>query len=537
MRSGIVIFSLLLLGAAPAFAQGKPPTTWVPANPNFYKRGRTQPIRYVVIHTIEGSAGSGINTFRHGRRKVSAHYIIDFDGKLTQMVKDQDTAWHAGRINGQSIGLEHAGWAGRNKWTMAQYRASARLTRWLCDTYRIPIDRRHIIGHVEAPGATHTDPGRYFDWNLYLRLVREGGGASTPTSAPTTSAPTTSTPSTSTPPTSSPAPSPTPSTTPTTAALALQPLRPAPGEVLGTDDVAADLSGLTTEWGTLGREQRGFRVLVEEVGGALRYDSGFVAGGATRHRVTARLRHGATYRWQVLGWDGQATTSSAWVAFRTDFARGQLTVLSPTGGAVVESTPALRWSSDKPQVSYRVWIDDDADHARIWSDSKELNGAKGLHYVRSRLQPNRTYYWRVMSYDGRGNQTISGWHAFRTSSDYVHTAGDGALNVVALSPKGGVRVRPGERPTLRWAYHSTEGRDQVAFQVQIDDMVADGRLLVDERYAGDHVGYRPAVELPPGTYRWRVRVWDGRLGKGTDWNVFVVPGPATSGLTSAIEGN
>lgn len=527
MRQVALTLALVVLGASPALAD-KPPVSFVAANPRYYRKGRAAQLRYVVIHTIEGSAGSGINTFRSGGRKVSAHYIIDFNGAITQMVKDSDTAWHAGRYNSQSIGLEHAGWSGRNKWTMAQYRASARLTRWICDTYGVPIDRRHIVGHKEVPGATHGDPGRYFDWDLYIRLVRGEAGASGAT--PGSSAPPT---------TSTTAPPTTPTAAPSQS-LEVRALRPASGELIGKDDVAADLAGLNVDWALSGgAAQQGARVLLEEVGGALRYDSGYLSGAATRHRVTAKLAHGRTYRWRALAFDGATTVGSAWTTFRADFTGGQVVATFPEHGAVIGSTPALRWRYDDPearQVSYRVWIDDDADHSRVIADTRELNGATGYYYVLSRLQPGRTYHWRVMSYDGRGNQSFTAWQSFRTAPTYVHTAHQGELTLVALSPLDGARVAPGARPTLSWAFHSGEGRDQQAFQVQLDDLVDDGRLLVDETYAGNHAGYRPAQPLPPGRYRWRVRVWDGRLGKGTTWNEFVVPQPST-GLAEALNGN
>ena len=56
------------------------------------------------------------------------------------------------------------------------YRSSARLVRHLADKYDVPIDREHILGHVEVPGATHTDPGPGWDWDRYMRYVREAGG-------------------------------------------------------------------------------------------------------------------------------------------------------------------------------------------------------------------------------------------------------------------------------------------------------------------------------------------------------------------------
>ena len=80
-----------------------------------------------------------------------------------------------------SIGIEHEGYVSDPNWlTNTRYRSSARLSAYLCRKYRIPVDRRHIIGHNEVPGCSgagggvgcHTDPGRYWNWAKYMRLVR-----------------------------------------------------------------------------------------------------------------------------------------------------------------------------------------------------------------------------------------------------------------------------------------------------------------------------------------------------------------------------
>jgi hypothetical protein len=99
------------------------------------------------------------------------------DGAITQSVRDKDVAWHAGNwsYNTQSIGIEHEGYINQASWfTDTMYRSSAALTRHLCDKYRIPKDRAHIIGHIEVPGADHTDPGPHWNWNYYMRLVAGG---------------------------------------------------------------------------------------------------------------------------------------------------------------------------------------------------------------------------------------------------------------------------------------------------------------------------------------------------------------------------
>ena len=60
----------------------------------------------------------------------------------------------------------------------------------------------------------------------------------------------------------------------------------------------------------------------------------------------------------------------------------------------------------------------------------------------------------------------------------------------------------------------------------------DGRLLLDESYSTLHSGYR-VRPLPVGTYRWRVRVWDGQTAKATDWRTFFVT-EASTGLADHI---
>jgi N-acetyl-anhydromuramyl-L-alanine amidase AmpD len=158
---------------------------WYGAHSNNYSnasRGRSQ-ISRVVVHVTQGSWSSAINWFRDGRAGVSAHYTVrSNDGFIGQSVQENDIGYHAGNwtYNKTSIGIEHEGYVSQPKWfTGAMYRSSARLTAYLCRKYRIPIDRQHIVGHNQVPGATHTDPGRYWDWAKYMRLVRSYADSNT----------------------------------------------------------------------------------------------------------------------------------------------------------------------------------------------------------------------------------------------------------------------------------------------------------------------------------------------------------------------
>ncbi|WP_176391862.1 N-acetylmuramoyl-L-alanine amidase [Marininema halotolerans] len=150
---------------------------WEPvADGNFTAANRgSEDIKYIVIHTTQGSYSSAINWFQNPKSKVSAHFVLrSKDGEVTQMVHNRSIAWHARDYNTHSIGIEHEGYVEKSGWyTDKMYRSSAKLTRWLCEKYKIPMDRKHIIAHSEVPGTTHTDPGSKWDWDQYMKLVKE----------------------------------------------------------------------------------------------------------------------------------------------------------------------------------------------------------------------------------------------------------------------------------------------------------------------------------------------------------------------------
>jgi MYXO-CTERM domain-containing protein len=166
-------------------ALGFPGAKWSGAYGGNYtnaSRGASQ-IKYVIVHTTQGSYAGTISWFKNPSAKVSAHYVVrSSDGAVTQMVDDRDIAWHIGCFNTNSIGIEHEGFVSApSKWyTDAMYRSSARLTSWLCDKYGIPKDRKHIMGHGEAPDCSdHTDPGSGWNWGKYMKLVENGGKVET----------------------------------------------------------------------------------------------------------------------------------------------------------------------------------------------------------------------------------------------------------------------------------------------------------------------------------------------------------------------
>lgn len=154
------------------------------ASSNFRRWTSSSPrsVSTIVIHITDGreKITGPIGHFQKPGLQASAHYIVGRDGQVVQMVRHRDIAWHATTANSTSIGIEHCARSpkelGRDDpglpVTQAQYQASAKLVRFLCQQLGVPIDRVHIKGHCEAAKTTHEDcPNRIWDWGFYMGLL------------------------------------------------------------------------------------------------------------------------------------------------------------------------------------------------------------------------------------------------------------------------------------------------------------------------------------------------------------------------------
>ena len=167
---------------------------WRPAyRSNYSNRDRSAPtVDYTIIHIAQGSYSGTIGWFQHRRANVSAHYVVGRTGRVAQCVRNADVAWHAGNwtYNRKSIGIEHAGYAGR-RWTVSTYRSSARLSAYLCGRFNIPVEagvlrgslggRRALRLRARGRGAArkHAEPrGRSSRRVTARHLCRRAGSAS-----------------------------------------------------------------------------------------------------------------------------------------------------------------------------------------------------------------------------------------------------------------------------------------------------------------------------------------------------------------------
>jgi hypothetical protein len=130
-------------------------------------------VSVIVVHTTQGSFKGAVSWFENPASKVSAHYTISKTGEIVQSVKEQDIAWHVGSQNSYTIGIEHEGFVDDPAWvTDAMRKASAKLTCYLLKKWKLQPTKTNIKGHVELPKQTHSDPGKYWPWDVYLAEVK-----------------------------------------------------------------------------------------------------------------------------------------------------------------------------------------------------------------------------------------------------------------------------------------------------------------------------------------------------------------------------
>ncbi len=107
--------------------------------------------------------------------KVSAHFVIDRLGQITQFVSCDERAWHAGissfdgreQCNDFSIGIELEG-TDDVPFEDAQYERLATLTQCLRDRYPLTA----ATGHSDIAPGRKTDPGPHFDWLRFRTLAQ-----------------------------------------------------------------------------------------------------------------------------------------------------------------------------------------------------------------------------------------------------------------------------------------------------------------------------------------------------------------------------
>ncbi len=137
---------------------------FIACNTDNYRAGRTQPVRYIVMHYTANNGDTARNNcdyyHRVGGLQASAHYFIDEHGVM-QSVLESDTAWHCGARaywhpecrNANSIGIEMCSRkrADGSYYILPETVANAAaLAKGIMQRYG--IDTEHVLRHYDVTG-------------------------------------------------------------------------------------------------------------------------------------------------------------------------------------------------------------------------------------------------------------------------------------------------------------------------------------------------------------------------------------------------
>jgi len=144
-------------------------------SPNYSDKTRQKKkIKFVIIHyTGMQSEIASIKRLKNSKSKVSCHYLINRKGEITQMVKENKVAWHAGKskwrnfnnLNDSSIGIELVNKGhefGYQNFSKNQITSLISLCKFLKKRYM--IKKENFLGHSDIAPLRKLDPGEKFPW-------------------------------------------------------------------------------------------------------------------------------------------------------------------------------------------------------------------------------------------------------------------------------------------------------------------------------------------------------------------------------------
>ena len=159
----------------------------------------------IVCHITEGNFDGAVSWLCNPDSQASTHFVVAKDGRVSQLVDLQDTAWGNGttttsgdsRFYGNSniqtvkdrktnanyytFSIEHEGFYKDSKGSLteAQLSATVEVMKFIIqETKRIygvdiPIDRQHIIGHYDvAPKWKPNCPGQNYPFDEIIKRLK-----------------------------------------------------------------------------------------------------------------------------------------------------------------------------------------------------------------------------------------------------------------------------------------------------------------------------------------------------------------------------
>ncbi len=154
------------------------------SSPNFNDRDPVAPLQYIVLHYTGMKTGDAARQrLCDPTAKVSAHYMIEEDGRIFQLVDEDKRAWHAGisfwrgvtDMNSASIGIELVNPGhqfGYRPFTPQQIRSLKPLLRQIIERHRLSA-KTCLLAHADIAPMRKEDPGELFPWR---DLAQQGFG-------------------------------------------------------------------------------------------------------------------------------------------------------------------------------------------------------------------------------------------------------------------------------------------------------------------------------------------------------------------------
>jgi len=152
-------------------------------------------IQYLYIHHTAGTQDDTNYFLSANDRKSSPTWYVKANGTTVEFVRPKDRPWSTGAIDNLSLTIETQNSSGSPLWGIsdASHERIAQIAAWLSQQKSVDgvnveftLDRAHIKGHKEAPGAATTCPGPSMDLDRIVARAKEIVGTVTP---PTTGEP------------------------------------------------------------------------------------------------------------------------------------------------------------------------------------------------------------------------------------------------------------------------------------------------------------------------------------------------------------
>lgn len=169
---------------------------------NYKKYNGNRNVQGVVVHIAEGTYEGTVSWFQNPNAKVSAHFVIAKDGRITQCVDINDVAyangtsnnsgsayywgksehplirWYKNNANDYTVSIELEGKSTDPKAIEPQQaEALTKLVGDILATYGLPASHMHILGHRDiAPTRKATCPHPLFPMDALIREVAKVNG-------------------------------------------------------------------------------------------------------------------------------------------------------------------------------------------------------------------------------------------------------------------------------------------------------------------------------------------------------------------------